>query len=146
MDRRNFIKSAAGGGAGWLILPSGTLSGQNAPSNKLNVALIGVGGRGTAHYKVLSNENVVALCDINANNMKGGEKLWPRAKTYVDWRKCLDQKDIEAVVICTTDHTHAFVANWALNRGHHVYCEKPLGITVEEVRTVRGNYVKNRSK
>ena len=146
MDRRRFVKSAAATGAGWLILPSGTLTGQNAPSNKLNIALIGVGGRGTAHYDVLSSENVVALCDINANNMAGGEKRWPRAKTYVDWRKCLDQKDIDAVVICTTDHTHAFVANWALNRGKHVYCEKPLGITVEEVRTVRANYIKHRNK
>ena len=144
MNRRQFMKTASG--AGIVILPSGTLSGQNAPSNKLNVALIGVGGRGTAHYNVLSPENVVALCDINANNMKGGVERWPKAKTYVDWRKCLDQKDIDAVVICTTDHTHAFIANWALNRGHHVYCEKPLGITVEEVRTVRANYVKNRNK
>ncbi len=146
MNRRRFVRSAATAGAGWLILPSGTLSGQSAPSNKLNVALIGVGGRGTAHYKVLQNENVVALCDINANNMKSGTELWPRARTYVDWRQCLDQKDIDAVVICTTDHTHAFIANWALNRDMHVYCEKPLGITVEEVRTVRENYVRRRNK
>ena len=55
----------------------------------------------------------------------------------------LDQKDVEAVVICTADHHHAFIANWAINRDMHVYCEKPLGITVEEVRTVRANYLKN---
>ncbi|MEO7652214.1 MAG: Gfo/Idh/MocA family oxidoreductase, partial [Bryobacteraceae bacterium] len=58
----------------------------------------------------------------------------------------LDQKDVEAVIICTADHQHAFIANWALNRDMHVYCEKPLGITVEEVRTVRANYLKRKSK
>ena len=58
----------------------------------------------------------------------------------------LDQKDIEAVIICTADHHHAFIANWAMNRGMHVYCEKPMGITVEEVRTLRANYLKNRGK
>ncbi|HWB97503.1 MAG TPA: hypothetical protein VG672_12390, partial [Bryobacteraceae bacterium] len=64
MQRRDLLKSAASG-AGWMILKSGTLRGQNAPSNKLNVALIGVWGRGTAHYNVLRNVNVVALCDVN---------------------------------------------------------------------------------
>lgn len=146
MNRRRFLQSAAATGAGWLILPSGTLSGQNAPSNKLNIALIGVGGRGRAHYDVIGEENVVALCDINANNMKPAAERWPKAKTYVDWRECLDQKDIDAVVICTTDHTHAFIANWALNRDMHVYCEKPLGISVEEVRIVRDNFIKRRNK
>jgi predicted dehydrogenase len=58
----------------------------------------------------------------------------------------LDQKDIEAVIICTADHHHAFIANWALNRDMHVYCEKPMGITVDEVRTVRANYLKRKVK
>ena len=73
-------------------------------------------------------------------------QIFPKAKTYWDWRRCLDQKDVEAVIICTADHHHAFIANWALNRGMHVYCEKPLGITVEEVRTVRANYLKQKVK
>jgi predicted dehydrogenase len=122
------------------------LRGQNAPSNKLNIALIGVWGRGTAHYNVLRGENVVALCDVNDNRTKEGLEVFPKAKTYWDWRACLDQKDVEAVVICTADHQHAFIANWALNRNMHVYCEKPLGITVEEVRTVRANYLKRRAR
>jgi predicted dehydrogenase len=146
MQRRQFLKSAAGGGAGLIILRSGALRGQNAPSNKLNVALIGVWGRGTAHYNVLRNENVVALCDVNDLRTKEALQLFPKAKTYWDWRQCLDQKDVEAVMICTADHHHAFIANWALNRGKHVYCEKPLGISVDEVRTVRANYLKNRNK
>jgi predicted dehydrogenase len=146
MQRRQFIKSVAASGAGWIILPSGTLSGQNAPSNKLNIALIGVWGRGTAHYNVLSSENVAALCDVNDNRLAEALKTFPKAKTYWDWRKCLDQEGLDAVVICTADHHHAFISNWAINRGLHVFCEKPLGITVEEVRTVRANYLKNKSK
>jgi predicted dehydrogenase len=145
MLRRDWIKSAAAG-AGLTILRSGTLRGQNAPSNKLNIALIGVWGRGTAHYNVLRNQNVVALCDVNDRRTKEALQAFPKAKTYWDWRQCLDQKDIEAVIICTADHQHAFIANWALNRNLNVYCEKPLGITVDEVRTVRANYLKRKAK
>ena len=128
MQRRDLLKSAASA-AGLTILKSGTLRGQNAPSNKLNIALIGVWGRGTAHYNTIRNENVVALCDVNDLRTKEAVQIFPKAKTYWDWRRCLDQKDVEAVIICTADHHHAFIANWALNRGMHVFCEKPLGIT-----------------
>jgi len=145
MQRRDFLRSAATG-AGLTILRSGTLRGQNAPSNKLNIALIGVWGRGTAHYKTLRNENVVALCDINDDRTKQALKIFPKAKTYWDWRPLMDQKDVEAVVICTADHHHAFIANWAMNRGMHVYCEKPMGISVEEVRTLRATYLKKRTQ
>jgi predicted dehydrogenase len=145
MQRRELLKSAAVG-AGLTILRSGTLRGQNAPSNKLNVALMGVWGRGTAHYNVLRNENVVALCDVNDNRTKEALAIFPRAKTYWDWRRVMDQKDVEAVMICTADHHHAFIANWALNRNIHVYCEKPMGISVDEVRTVRANYLSKRVK
>jgi predicted dehydrogenase len=145
MKRRDLLKSAAVG-AGLTILRSGTLRGQNAPSNKLNVALMGVWGRGTAHYNVLRNENVVALCDVNDLRTKEALQIFPKAKTYWDWRRVMDQKDVEAVIICTADHHHAFIANWALNRNMHVYCEKPMGISVDEVRTVRANYLGKRSK
>jgi predicted dehydrogenase len=140
--RRDLLKTAAG----LTILKSGVLRGQTAPSNKLNVALAGVWGRGTAHYDSLIRENVVALCDINDQRIKEAGKIFPKARTYWDWRRMLDQKDIEAVVICTADHHHAFVANWALDRDMHVFCEKPLGISVEEVRTVRANYIKRKAK
>src|SRR5258708_17827992 len=145
MQRRDLLKSAARG-AGLTILRSRTLRGQDAPSNKLNVALMGVWGRGTAHYTVLGNENVVALCDVNDIRKKEALQISPKAKTYWDWRRVLDQKDVEAVMICTADHHHAFIANWALNRNIHVYCEKPMGISVDEVRTVRANYLSKRSK
>jgi hypothetical protein len=145
MQRRDLLKSA-GTAAGLTILKSGTLRGQNAPSNKLNIALVGVWGRGTAHYNIMRKENVVALCDVNDLRTKEALELFPKAKTYSDWRRMLDQKDIEAVIICTADHHHAFLANWALNRDMHVYCEKPLGISVEEVRVVRDNYLKRKAK
>jgi predicted dehydrogenase len=148
MKRRQFLKTAAFSGAAGLILPRLHLFGAEAPSNKLNVALIGTWGRGEAHFGALSRENVVALCDVNEEHLAyGARKLnVPNAKKYVDWRECLDQKDIDAVVCCTADHTHAFVANWSLNRGKHIYCEKPLGNSVEEVRVVRANYLKNKDK
>lgn len=133
-------------GAGLLILPRTTLFGANAPSNKLNIALIGTWGRGEAHFNAISTENVVALCDVDEKHLAFGAKRFPKAKQYVDWRPCLDQKDVDAVVICSADHTHAFISNWALNRGQHVYCEKPLANTVEEARVVRANYLKNKNK
>ena len=147
MKRRQFLKSIAFSGAAGLILPRTTLFGANAPGNKLNIALLGTWGRGGAHFDAISTENVVALCDVNEEHLAGAAKRWPNAKTYVDWRELLDkQKDVNAVVCCTLDHTHAFVANWAMNRGLHVYCEKPLANSVEEARVVRANYLKNKSK
>jgi len=145
MKRRDFLKAAASG-AGWLILPSGVLSGANAPSNKLNVALIGTWGRGLAHFDEIASENIVALCDVDEKHLASAAEKFPNAKPYVDWRKCLEQKGIDAVICCTTDHTHAFVANWAMNRGMHVYCEKPLANSVEEARLIRSTYLKNKNK
>ena len=146
MKRREFVKSAGRAAAGLTILPSGTLFSQNPPSNRLNVALIGVWGRGTAHYNWLKNENVVAVCDVNETRLQEGVKIFSGATTYTDWRRLLDQKDVDGVVICTPDHHHAFITNWALNRDQHVYCEKPLGISVEEVRVIRENYNERKAK
>lgn len=142
-SRRRFVASA-GLVAGTMI--TRPLFGADAPSKKLNIALIGVWGRGLAHYDSLSEENVVALCDINEKRFPDALKRFPGATTYVDWRKCLDHKGLDAVVICTADHTHAFIANWAINRNLHVYCEKPLAITVNEARTVRANWEKKKDK
>lgn len=145
MRRRQFLKTAAAASS-FLILPSGARAGQGAPSNKLNVALLGVWGRGLAHYSSLQDENVVALCDVNEARFPEALKAFPKAKTYVDWRKCLEQKDIDAVVCCTADHTHAFIANWALNRDMHCYMEKPLAISVEEARVVRAKWLPKKQK
>jgi hypothetical protein len=146
LNRRQFLKSAAATGTGLLILPSGTLFGANRPSNKLNVALIGVWGRGLAHYNTLKKENVVALCDVNEERFPEALKAFPGAKTYVDWRKCLEQKDIDAVVCCTPDHHHAHIAMWSMNRDKHIFMEKPIALSVEETRAVRALYLKKKNK
>lgn len=146
MKRRQFLKSVAFTGAAGLILPRTRLFGADAPSNKLNIALLGTWGRGEAHFDRIAEENVVALCDVNEEHLEFAAKKFTGAKKYVDWRKCLDQKDIDAVVCCTCDHTHAFVANWTMNRGKHIYCEKPLANSVEEARIVRATYLKNKNK
>ncbi len=146
MQRRNFLNATALTSAGLALLPSGVFAGKNSPNNKLNIALIGVWGRGLAFYDSIEKENVVALCDVNEAFFADALKRFPGAKTYTDWRKCLDQKDLDAVVICTPDHHHAFIANWALNRGLHVYCEKPLAVSVEEARVVRANWLTKKDK
>ena len=144
-SRRRFLGTAAAG-AGLTILPSGFLSGRNAPSNKLNIAIIGAAGRGRAHFGAAKGENVVALCDVNKRALASAAKTFSKAKHYSDWRKCLDQKDVDAVICSTTDFTHAFIANWALNRGYHIYMEKPLANTVEEARIAQANFQKQKSK
>ena len=88
--RRDFLKTTAAAGAGLTILPSGVLSGVNAPSNKLNIALIGAYGRAQQHWWALATENVVALCDVDENALALAGKEFPKAKHYIDWRKCLD--------------------------------------------------------
>lgn len=146
MKRRQFLKTAAFTGAAGLILPRMSLFGADAPSNKLNIALLGTWGRGEAHFGGIARENVVALCDVDEKHLAFAAEKFPQAKKHVDWRKCLDQKDVEAVVCCTLDHTHAFVASWALNRDQHIYLEKPIGNTVAEARLVRAKYLQKKHK
>lgn len=141
MERRNFLKSTAAAGAGLIILPSCVHGGRKAPSNKLNIALIGAYGRGKAHWSSIADEHVVAICDIHEDNLAKAAVKFPNAKHYVDWRECLEHPDLDAVVICTLDHMHAFVANWAMNRGLHVYCEKPVANSVAEARLIRAKYL-----
>jgi len=145
-SRREFLKAGALAGAGILILRSGMLQAGESPNGKLNVACIGVGGRGGDDMGAVAGENIVALCDVNEATLAPAAKRFPNAKTYADWRKCLDQKDIDAVVCATTDQTHAFINTWALNRGKSVYCEKPIANSVHEARTVREAYLKNKDK
>ena len=146
MQRRSFLKAGAASGAGLLVLPSGTLFGQNRPGNRLNIALIGAWGRASQHYGALKGENVVVVCDMDKNNLAKGMTEFPGATPYEDWRKALDHPGLDAVLCCTTDHTHAFVANWAMNRDLHVYMEKPLAITVNEARALRETYLKKKGK
>ena len=145
INRRTFLKQGAIAGIGLSILKSEILTGQS-PNNKLNIAVIGLGDRGKQNINAVSSENIVALCDVNENNLAEAAEQFPKAKTYIDWRKCLEQKNIDAVVCSTTDHTHAFISIWAMNRGLHVYCEKPLANSVHEARMVRQTYLKNKHR
>ena len=146
LNRRTFLKQSAVVGTGITILKSGILAAGQSPNEKLNIAIIGAGGQGRANTNGVKSENIVALCDVNEKTLAAVAKQFPKAKTYVDWRKCLDQKNIDAVVCTTTDHTHAFVNVWAMNRGMHVYCEKPLANSVHEAHVVRETYLKNKHK
>ena len=146
MKRRTFLKHGVAMGAGLTVIPSGVLRAGQSPNDKLDIAAIGVGGRGGANLNSVKSENIVALCDVNEKNLASAAARFPKAKTYIDWRKCLEQKNIDAVVCSTTDHTHAFISVWAMNRGKHVYCEKPLANSVEEARVVRETYLKNKNK
>lgn len=146
MNRRRFLQSTVTTGAGLLILPRVSLFGAARPANKLNIALIGAAGRARAHHAGLATENVVAICDVDEHNLAEAKAKFPAAKTYFDWRKCLEQKDLDAVLCCTPDHHHALIAIAAMNRGLHVYMEKPIGLTVEEARLVRATYLKKKDK
>lgn len=137
-SRRNFIKKSALASS-IFIVPRHVLGGNGytAPSDKLNIAGIGVGGRGASVLKGCESENIVALCDVDFSYASKTFKRYPDAKVYKDYRVMLDkQNDIDAVVIGTPDHTHAVITMLAMGKGKHVYCEKPLAHTVYETRTI----------
>ncbi len=138
ITRRRFLGNTALGAAGFVILPSKVISGlgHKAPSDRLNIAGVGVGGRGGAVIKAIQSENIVALCDVDWKYSAGIFKEFPDAKKYYDWRKMFDEmKDsIDAVVVGTADHTHAIISINAMKLGKHVYCEKPLTHSVWESR------------
>ena len=136
ITRRKFIGTAATVAA-FSIVPRHVLGGPNqkAPGEKLNIAGIGVGGMGAGNLKALESENIVALCDVDHAFAAGTFKRYPNAKIYIDYREMLDQqKDIEAVMIATPDHTHAVISMAAIKAGKHVYCQKPLTHDVYESR------------
>jgi predicted dehydrogenase len=143
--RRQFLKTSSTA-AGAALLPIPTFATSTSPSEKMNVGIIGVGGRGAHNMGQMRGERVVALCDVDERQLGRARKQHPDAKRYYDFRKLLDQKDLDAVVISTTDHTHALASVPAMRRGLHVYSEKPLAHSVEEARLVRDTYVANRKK
>ena len=137
MSRRAFVGNTARATAAFTILPSYVISGlgHTAPSDKLNVAGVGIGGKGGDVLRQITDQNIVALCDVDWKYAAEVFKKYPNAAKYKDFRKMLeDVKDIDAVVIATPDHTHAVVAMMAMKMGKHVYCEKPLTHSVYESR------------
>jgi predicted dehydrogenase len=136
ITRRRFLTAAATTAA-VTIVPSRVIGGHRniGPNEKLNIAGIGVGGMGKSNLRQLESENIVALCDVDHDYAAETFKRYPKAKVYTDFRKMLDkQKDIDAVVIATPDHTHAVISMEAMRRGKHVYCQKPLTHDVYESR------------
>jgi hypothetical protein len=137
-SRRDFIKGATIAAAGISIVPRHVLGGvgYTAPSDKLNIAGIGVGGMGKRNLDNLSSENIVALCDVDWKYTKHTFDAFPKAKKYWDWRKMYDEMgdQFDAVVIATADHTHAITAAHAMTMGKHVYLQKPLTHSVYESR------------
>ncbi|MBI2924113.1 MAG: Gfo/Idh/MocA family oxidoreductase [Verrucomicrobia bacterium] len=139
LTRRAFAAKAATAAAAFAIVPRYVVAGagQTPPSERLNIAGIGVGGMGAGDIgAVAPNNNIVALCDVDTRRAAETLKKFPDAKQYRDFRKMFDEmeKNIDAVVVATPDHTHAVAAMAAIKRGKHVYCEKPLAHSVHEVR------------
>ena len=129
---------AAAATAAFTVVPRHVLGGrgQTAPSDKLNIAAIGAGGRAGGDIDAVSSQNIVALCDVDWKRASGQFKRHPEAAKYKDFRKMLDkeEKNIDAVIVATPDHLHATASVMAMKMGKHVYCEKPLTHDVYESR------------
>src|SRR5690606_20898949 len=110
-----------------------------SPSSKINIAIVGVGGRGKAQWESCTNENVVAMCDVDDNRAAEGYAAYPNAKRYKDYRKMMDEmgSQIDAVMISTPDHHHFAAAMSAMQLGKHVYVEKPLAHNIWQLRTLQ---------
>ena len=137
--RRQFLQNTAAISTGLTILPSGLLAAK--PNSKVNVASIGCGGMGWSDLQSIASHkrvNIVALCDLNKDNLARAAKQFPKAKTFTDYRVMFDQisNEFDAVHITTPDHMHASIAMTAINHKKHVYCQKPLCHTVDETRRI----------
>jgi predicted dehydrogenase len=138
-SRRQFLRGAAIGALGISFLPRHVLGlGTKGPNERLNVAAVGCAGKGASDIEGVMSENIVALCDVDWRHAAGTFKKFPRAKQFKDYRRMLDEmdKEIDAVVVATPDHLHAFASMHAIRLGKHVYCEKPLTHSVWEARQV----------
>jgi len=137
ITRRQFIGAAASATA-FTIVPRHVLggAGKTSPSEKLNIAGIGVGNKGFDDIRNVMSENIVALCDVDTKTAANTFNMFPKAKKYSDYRVMLEKenKNIDAVVIATPDHHHIPASIRAMKLGKHVYCEKPLGQNIHEIR------------
>jgi predicted dehydrogenase len=140
LSRRTFVKKIAVASPAIMIIPSTALGreGNRSPSDKLNIAGIGVGGKGSSDIRDVSTENIVALCDVDDNHAAGTFERFPRAKKYKDFRIMLDEmdKEIDAVVVSTPDHTHAVASMRVIKQNKHLFCQKPLAHSIYETRMV----------
>lgn len=137
ISRRRFLKTTAVVGASTFAAPA--ILRAKGVIEKLNIAVIGAGGRGGANLgAVAGTENIVTLCDVNEGNLGRAASNHPKARTFVDYRKVFDHaNEFDAVIVSTCEHTHAFATLAALQNGKHVYCEKPLTHSIWEARVIR---------
>ncbi len=139
LSRRQFLRGAATSTTAFMVLPGAVLGlrGGTLPNEKLNLAGIGIGGRGSDDLREVERENIVALCDVDKRHAAHVFRRYPRARRFTDYRKMLDEMpELDGVVIATPDHHHAFASMAAIKHGKHVYCEKPLTHSVWESRQV----------
>jgi len=141
LPRRKFLRNSALSATAFLLLPHARLAFGYEANGKLNVAGIGIGGQGRSDLDNISGlgVNVVGLCDVDQKRAGDIFQKHPQARPFTDFRRMLEEMDrqIDAVVVATPDHTHAVAAVAAMKRGKHVYCEKPLTRTVQEARVMR---------
>jgi predicted dehydrogenase len=136
ISRRRFC-SVLTRGIGVVAAAPAILRGRNL-NDKLDIAIVGAGGRGGSNLSSVSSENIVALCDVNANNLEAASRKFPKAATFSDFRKLFENPSaFDAVVVSTCEHTHAFATMLALKAKKHVYCEKPLTHNIWEARKIR---------
>ncbi len=141
LNRRRFLRRLGAGLAGAVGLGPAVFPSRAAANGKLNIGFIGVAHRGGDNLaevaRLTEAVNVAALCDVDERYLAEAAAKHPGARTYLDFRRLLEQKDLDAIVVSTPDHTHAVAAAAALRAGRHVYCEKPLTRTVSECRVLQ---------
>lgn len=139
LTRRKFLGETAAAAAGIMIVPRHVLGrGFTPPSDRLNIGVVACGGRGRDNLRGVSDEYIVALCDVDVRHAEQAQREHPDATIYTDFYEMLDRehRNLDAVVITTPDHTHAVIASAAMKRGKHVYCDKPLTRTIGEARAL----------
>jgi predicted dehydrogenase len=139
ISRRQFLYySALAAGATALTGYAQPQPRRLSATDKLNIGVVGVSGKGGSDTTCCASENIIALCDVDENAAAGPRKKYPNAKFYKDFRTMLEkEKSLDAVVVSTPDHLHATVAAMAIRMGKHVYCQKPLTQTIYEARLLR---------
>ena len=137
LTRRNFLGKSAALATSVAFSAPAIARGRNL-NEKLDIVIIGAGGRGRSNTHNVASQNIVALCDVNENNLNRAGVAHPKAAKFIDFRRLYDKvKKFDAVVVSTCEHTHAFATMPALLLGKHVYCEKPLTYNIEEARKIR---------
>ena len=136
LNRRRFLSSGAAAIGSWTAAPQILRAREGVSANdKLNIGVVGSSGQGGYSINQLKDiANIAALCDVDQNRLAPVAKQFPAARTYSDFRRLVEQKDLDAVVVATPDHTHAVASVAAMRAGKHVYCEKPLCQSIKEAR------------